>query len=52
MFGKLFFDRHFHPYQIAPTCLVNIDQLGDQDIGVVYPRLKVYEHKILPPIFL
>ena len=52
MFGKLFFDQHFHPYQTAPTCLLNIDQLAGQDIGVVCPRLKVYEHKILPLIFL
>ena len=48
---QIIFDQHFHPYQIAPTCLINIDQLAGQHIGAVWRHLWVYEHKILPLIF-
>ena len=51
MSGKSFFHQHFHPYQTALTCWVDIDQLSGQHVGAVCPRLKVYEHKILPLIF-
>ena len=46
-----FFYQYFHPYQTAPTCWFNIDQLAGQHVGAVCPRLQVYEHKILPLIF-
>ena len=33
---QIIFNKHFHPYQTAPTCWVNTDQLADQHVGAVY----------------
>ena len=51
MFRKSYFDQPIHPYQTAPTCWDNIDQLAGQHVGEVCPRLEVCEYKVLPLIF-
>ena len=37
--ANYFLTQNFHPYQTAPTCLVNIDQLTGQHVGAVFPHL-------------